>query len=121
MIFVFLHILGYSLTALAAGKAVPALNRRRRVRQHHDLLLRITKFESELGLGVYWAKDDLDAFEPWETRPRTPGYSSLHQYAFRCYGCEKVVVYADHNRMPLRDVDKRHLFCDDCLPVGAAA
>ena len=122
MMFLLLHVMGYVATAGAAFRGARAAVRRHKRRSRKAFVLRVTRLEQELGLGIDWALDDLENFAPVLSRPLEPGYHTLHEYAFRCYGCEKNVVYGNYEGRPKNDVrDKRRLLCNSCLPERLAA
>lgn len=121
MIWLLAHIAGYATFASSAAQAARKYLAARKRSSRHELLLRITALEHELGLGIDWALDRIGGFSPVLSRPKLLGYSSLHQYAFRCYGCQATVIYADYDQRPMKVRDKRHLLCDKCFPKEAAA
>lgn len=72
---------------------VPAFNRASKHDKQVEKTKRILQLEIKSGLGIFWVRDDLEALEPRLKKTKVPGYQTLEDYVFVCYGCDRETRY----------------------------
>lgn len=89
-----------------------------RAASKHDKQVERTKhilqLEIKSGLGIFWVRDDLEALEPRLKRTRVPGYQTLEDYVFICYGCDKEIRYMTSGGGRIYGENAKLILCHTC-------